>query len=233
MNVRVVYLGPSRDWAGVESESVTLDAGSTVGTLVEIIIERHPALDRARSSLRFAVNCDFATEDQPLADGDEIAVIPPVSGGCADDLIDVVDVAIDFEAIRKHVSGDTAAGGIVTFDGVTRFEEHPENGGLVHLEYEAYGQMAIKQMRRLAANAREQWPVRRLAIVHRTGDVPCGASSVIISVACAHRKDAFEACRWLIDQLKVDVPIWKKEVWSKGESTWVDPTATGPSDAEK
>ncbi len=117
----------------------------------------------------------------------------------------------------------SAAGGINVFIGTTREETHPDGRRLLALDYEAYDAMALKQMRDLAARARERWPIARLALLHRTGRVSLGEPSVIIAVSAPHRSESFEACRWLIDTLKVDVPIWKKEVWDDGSRTWVDP----------
>ena len=94
----------------------------------------------------------------------------------------------------------------------------------MRLEYEAYGEMAVEQMRSIARGARDRWSIVRLAIVHRIGAVAVGEPSVVIAVTCPHRSDAFESCRWLIDALKRDVPIWKREVWSSGALSWVDPT---------
>ena len=117
--------------------------------------------------------------------------------------------------------GDAAAGGIDVFIGTTRAETHADGRELVALDYEAYPEMALSQMRDLARRARARWPVVRLALLHRVGRVAVGQPSVVVAVACPHRAEAFEACRWLIDTLKAEVPIWKKEVWADGSGTWV------------
>lgn len=192
--------------------------------MMDMVMEKHPEMAKARDSLRMAVNEEFVGADAELCDGDEVAVIPPVSGGADDDLVAIVSGPIDAGEVREHVCGDPAFGGVATFEGVTRLERDAEHGDLVRLEYEAYRGMAVKQMRKLAAEARSRWPVGRLAVVHRVGEVPCGEASVVIAVACGHRDEAFEACRWLIDTLKTEVPIWKREVWRDGASSWVDPT---------
>ena len=111
------------------------------------------------------------------------------------------------------------AGGIDVFIGTTRAERHPEAGDLLRLDYEAYPEMAVSQMEKLAAQARAKWPIVRLAIWHRIGAVAVGDPSVVIAVSCPHRGDAFEACRYLIDELKKAVPIWKKEVYA-GRARW-------------
>jgi molybdopterin synthase catalytic subunit len=117
-----------------------------------------------------------------------------------------------------------AAGGIAVFLGTTRAETNADGRRLVALDYEAYGPMALKQMRDLAAGARARWPILRVAILHRSGRVELAKPSVVIAVSTPHRAEAFEACRWVIDTLKVEVPIWKREVWDDGTGTWVDPT---------
>lgn len=127
-----------------------------------------------------------------------------------------VNNAVDFVT-------DPSAGGIDVFLGTTRAERLSNGRELIALDYEAYEEMAVKQLRDLAARARAQWPVVKLAILHRIGRVAVGEPSVIIAVSTPHRADAFTACQWLIDALKVDVAIWKKEIWADGSSTWVHP----------
>ena len=117
-----------------------------------------------------------------------------------------------------------AAGGIAVFLGTTRAERSSDGRDLVALDYEAYEEMALKQMRDLAAAARSRWPVTKLALLHRTGRVAIAEPSVVIAVSTPHRADAFAACRFLIDELKKSVAIWKKEVWSAGDATWVHPS---------
>ena len=118
---------------------------------------------------------------------------------------------------------DPRAGGIDVFLGTTRDETSPEGRALIALDYEAYEQMALEQMRKLAGRARDKWPIVKLALLHRIGRVAVGEPSVVIAVSTPHRAQAFEACRFLIDELKRDIAIWKKEVWSDGTGTWVHP----------
>jgi molybdopterin synthase catalytic subunit len=141
------------------------------------------------------------------------------------DWIGLCEGRLDVSAAVGFVS-DARCGGIDVFLGMTRAETDREGRELVALDYEAYAAMAEKQLRELAKRAREKWPVVKLAILHQTGRVRLGEASVVIAVATPHRADAFEACRWLIDQLKVDVAIWKKEVWEGGTGTWVHPEKT-------
>lgn len=131
-------------------------------------------------------------------------------------LADSIDVARAFQFVN-----DSAAGGVAIFAGLTRAETSADGQALAALDYEAYSEMAITQMRDLARRAREKWPIIRLAILHRTGRVPLAQPSVVIAVACPHRGEAFEACRWIIDTLKAEVAIWKKEIWTGGNETWV------------
>jgi len=138
------------------------------------------------------------------------------------DWVQLHDVPIELGPVLEFVT-DPEAGGIAFFLGTTRAEKGPAGKDLRELDYEAYPEMALQQMRTLAGKARQRWPIRRLAILHRTGRVPVGQPSVIIAVSTPHRGDAFDACRWIIDTLKADVPIWKKEVWSDGTASWVHP----------
>jgi molybdopterin synthase catalytic subunit len=151
-----------------------------------------------------------------------IDVLPRAS----DDWIAIVPYDLSVDVATRLVT-DPRAGGIDIFLGTTRQETAPDGGQLIALDYEAYEEMAIDQLRKLARRAREKWPIVKLAIFHRTGRVGLGEPSVIIAVSTPHRADAFEACRFLIDQLKVDVAIWKKEVWSDGTGTWVHPEEEG------
>ena len=226
MKVHVVYLGPAADWAGLEGETFDVEEGAGLEGLIRRMMEARPGLGPGRGVLRFAVNDEFAGECSPLSDGDQVAVIPPVSGG-SDNLVALVDQPIDLAAVRRHVGGNSNVGGIAVFEGVTRLEEHPQRGPLLRLEYQAYQEMAVKEMQRLMATARQRWGIKRSAMVHRIGPVGCGETIVVIVVACGHRAEAFEACRWLIDSLKKDVPIWKKEIWRDGDPSWVDPAAEG------
>lgn len=138
--------------------------------------------------------------------------------------IDLLSEPLPVSKVLPLVSGDATYGGIVTFLGATRHQTDPKHGELLRLEYEAYGEMALHQMHRLCDESRSRWDVGPLVMIHRIGAVGLGEVSVAIAVACPHRAEAFEACRWLIDTLKNDVPIWKKDVFADGFTRWVDPT---------
>jgi molybdopterin synthase catalytic subunit/molybdopterin converting factor small subunit len=163
--------------------------------------------------LAYARNREYAGRGEQLAHGDEVAVIPPVSGGAFTVRAD----PLDLDAIVAEVS-DPAAGAIATFIGITRL--HSRGRTVTHLEYDAYPEMAAAEMERIAEAVRARHDVLRVSIAHRTGHVPLGEASVIIAVSAAHRGSAMDACREAIDTLKQTVPIWKKEVFEGGEE-WI------------
>ena len=144
----------------------------------------------------------------------------------SNDWVQLQDEAISTAAVVDFVT-DPQAGGIAIFLGTTRAENQEESGRLSALDYEAYPEMALSQMQELARQVRQRWPIQRLAILHRTGRVGLGEPSVAIAVSTPHRAEAFEACRWIIDTLKKDVAIWKKEVWEDGSGSWVHPHEEG------
>lgn len=138
-------------------------------------------------------------------------------------LVRLVHGPVPVEEIRRFVRGQGEHGGIVTFEGVTRREHDRVHGPLLRLEYEAYAEMAERQMRKLAIEAARRWSAWRVAVMHRVGGIPTGDVSVMIAVSCRNRAEAFEACRWLIDAVKQDVPIWKKDVFENGHTRWTEP----------
>lgn len=140
-----------------------------------------------------------------------------------DDWIEITPEPLPIGAALEFVKHD-GAGAVDAFLGTTRAEKHPvTQAPLVALDYEAYLEMALPQLRTLARAARSQWPVLKLAVLHRTGLVPLGEPSVLIAVSTPHRAEAFAACQFIITALKADVAVWKKEVWSDGLATWVHP----------
>lgn len=213
-----------RERAGTTDLAREFPEGTTVGEMWQSLKREFPALGGHRDSVGFAVNQEYVESDFRPRDGDEVAFIPPVSGG-ADVLqdapwmgrISIVRSPIDLAALER-TAGDPAAGAIVTFAGTTR----RENAGrrVIRLEYEAYEPMALSEMRKIARTAGERWSIVRIAMAHRIGVVEIGETSVAIAVAAAHRSEAFEACRFAIDRLKEIVPIWKKEYFEGGE-LWI------------
>jgi len=182
---------------------------------VEVVGDVWPALDLGDepTGLLYAVNLEYADKDHRLADGDEVALIPPVSGGA----FRLSDEPLDPAAVIEEARSD-AAGAVATFIGTTRSRSR---GRTVHyLEYEAYGGMAEKVMAELAGELRGRYDLCEVAIAHRTGRVDIGGLSVVIAVSAPHRADALAACRDAIDRLKVIVPLWKKEVYEGGEE-WI------------
>jgi len=194
--------------------------GITVGEIWQLLLKDFPALGGHHDGVAFAVNQEYVKEDFRPRDNDEVAFIPPVSGGAEAAWIGPISIgrdSIDVAALEETVASP-AAGAIVTFAGTTR----RENAGrrVIRLEYEAYEPMALSEMRKLAREAGERWPIVRIAIRHRIGFVAIGETSVAIAVSAAHRAEAFEACRFAIDRLKEVVPVWKKEYFEGGE-VWV------------
>jgi molybdopterin synthase catalytic subunit len=174
-----------------------------------------PALELGEEprGLLYAVNREYADRERPLADGDEVAVIPPVSGGA----FLITEAPLSLEAAVGEVS-DEAAGAIATFTGTVRAESRGRR--VVRLEYEAYTEMAEDVMGRLADELQERYDLHGIAIHHRVGVVEIGEASVVIAISAAHRSDALAACRDAIDRLKETVPLWKKEVYEGGEE-WI------------
>jgi molybdopterin synthase catalytic subunit len=194
--------------------------GTTVGEIWKHLVGEFPALGGHHDSVGFAVNQEYVEGDFKPRKGDEIAFIPPVSGGADASRVGSITIgraSIDVAALEREVA-DAGAGAIVSFTGTTR----RDNAGrkVLRLEYEAYEPMALAEMRKLAAEAAERWELVRIAIAHRIGVVEIGETSVAIAVSAAHRGEAFEACRFAIDRLKEVVPIWKKEHFEGGE-VWI------------
>lgn len=216
MKVQILFFGMLRDLAGAASEEAELAEGARVDEVLARYASRSAGLEKLLSSVAVAVNQEFAKRDRILHEGDEVALLPPVSGGAPRAAIvrEKIDAAAVVERV-KHGSDGAA----VVFDGVVR--NHTRGRRTLYLEYEAYEAMALKQMEQLAAQALEKFAVREVAMVHRLGRLEIGETSVLIVVASAHRAAAFEACRWLIDILKQTVPIWKKEHFEDG-AVWAD-----------
>jgi len=201
--------------------------GITVGEIWTGLAKEIPALATQHDHIAFAVNHEYVKSDYCPQNNDEVAFIPPVSGGADAPWVGSISIGrevIDVERLEQEVA-HPAAGAIVTFAGTTR---HNNVGRRVlRLEYEAYEPMALSEMRRLAHEAGQRWGIVRIAIRHRIGVVEIGETSVAIAVAAAHRAEAFDACRFAIDRLKEVVPIWKKEYFDGGE-IWVGCQTSNP-----
>jgi molybdopterin synthase catalytic subunit len=214
IQVQVLSFGVLKDRFGAAT-TVDLPDGATVARLLDHL--RAQASAPALQGIAVSVNAEYATASHVLANGDEVGLLPPVSGGCQS-VTALTREPIDADrlvAAAKH--GEDGA--VVVFDGIVR--NNTRGRQTLYLDYEAYEGMAEKQIRELAAEACAKFAVRHVAIVHRLGRLQIGETSVLIVVASAHRAAAYEASRWLIDTLKKTVPIWKKETFADG-AVWAD-----------
>jgi len=221
MQIRVLFFGLLKDVAGMAHDSVSLPEGSTLADLLVYYEARIPRLKALLPSLALSVNQQYASVDVALSANDEIALLPPVSGGASrSEHTAIVRTPIDTQGVLDKIK-QPEDGAAAVFEGVGR--NNTRGRKTLYLDYEAYEEMALKQMEELAAEALAQFRVRDVAIVHRLGRLEIGETSVLIVAVSAHRGAAFDACRWLIDTLKRTVPIWKKEhfvdgaVWADGE----------------
>ena len=215
----MLLFGQARELAGVQETTVDVEEGATVGDAVARLEALFPALAPLDRVLLTAVNETYATRGEPVADGDTLAVFPPVSGGEeAGDFFEITRDPIDIAAMRERLLRGPD-GAVVIFDGVAR--DNTRGRRTRHLEYEGYEEMALKTMRQIGDEVHEKWPgIDRVGVRHRLGRIEIGESSVVIVVTSPHRKVAFEACHYAIDRLKQIVPIWKKEYFEDG-AVWV------------
>jgi MoaE-MoaD fusion protein len=224
MRVRVLFFGQLKEITGIAQEDAELSDGARVEDLFERYGRRFPKLTDFRASLAASVNQEYASWRAPLSGGDEVAFLPPVSGGqqaaVAEDIFRLVREPIHPREIVESLKAPED-GAVVVFDGFVR--NNFKGRQTLYLDYEAYEPMAYVKMREIGAEIRAKFPVHRLAIVHRLGRLEIGETSVLIAVSSPHRGAAFDACRYAIDTLKRAVPIWKKEyfaggaVWAEGE----------------
>lgn len=232
MKVRVIYFGMLKDAVGRQIDDVTLPAGATLGDLIEDRIRQTPVIDNFRKVLALSVNQEYAQLSTQLKDGDEVAMLPPVSGGSGA-RCELVRAKIAAQRILDEIK-DAEDGAVSVFDGIVR--NNTRGRKTLYLDYESYEEMALKQMEHLAGEAIDKFGVRDVRIIHRLGRLEIGETSVFIAVASAHRAAAMDACRWLIDSLKKTVPIWKKEYFEDG-AVWADgepfPDTLRPAAAEK
>ncbi|MCP5058690.1 MAG: hypothetical protein GY937_18470 [bacterium] len=220
MQVRVKLFGSIREAAGEGERVVELSPGATVADLRALLAEGLPAVEKMGERLRVSVNMEFVKGAPALAEGDEVAFLPPVAGGQGRPagLCRLSASPLDVGAVVERVSGPDC-GGIVTFVGTVRNASRGKD--IRHLEYEAYPEMAEQELDRIAEEAGARWPGTRVAVDHRTGQLEIGDIAVVVVAASPHRGEAFEACRFTIDTLKERVPIWKKEIATDG-AYWVD-----------
>jgi MoaE-MoaD fusion protein len=225
MRVRVLFFGRLKDIVGVAQEDAELSEGSRVADLFERYGRQHPQLAEFRASIAASRNQEYCEWRTVLGSGDEVAFLPPVSGGQSEatvaappELFQLVRVPIDVAELAASLKAGQD-GALATFDGFVRdnFKGRPTS----HLEYDAYEPMALAKMREIGAEARRKFAVHRIGIVHRLGRLSVGETSVWIGVSAPHRAAAFDACRYAIDTLKTTVPIWKKEFFADG-SMWAE-----------
>lgn len=219
MRIRVLYFAVFREKLGRDNDVVALADGAKVRDAITALAARYTAVDKLRGKFRVAVNQDFVDDERELADGDELALIPPVAGGADAPArhAQLLATPLSLDRCIAAVTGP-GMGGITTFTGIVR--RHSRGTSVDHLEYEAYGEMAVREMERLCDEIEAEVAGARLAVEHRTGHLAVGDTAVVIAAAAPHRAEAFTACRAMIDRLKERVPIWKKEVGEDG-AEWV------------
>lgn len=225
MQIRVLFFGVLKDLAGCGSEVVELPEPARLSDLLARLQQRTPHLNAHFPSTAISINQEYARPDSMLRQGDEVALLPPVSGGAgmesqtlAPSRARLVNEKIDTQALINKIQLPED-GATVVFQGIVR--NNSRGRRTLFLDYDAYPAMALKQMEALTGEALSKFAIRDVAIVHRIGRLQIGETSVAIVVAAAHRGPAFDACRWLIDTLKRTVPIWKKEYFEDG-AVWAD-----------
>ncbi len=230
ISVRALFFGGARDAVGYDEVKVKLTAPCDAACALDQILNAYPDLRRFGRSLLIAVNQEYALPDREVSDGDELAIFPPVSGGAEKDVdhdgtaisehdfCELTTALIDVGKVARRVVLPEC-GATVTLDGYAREWTHGRR--TLYLIYEAYKPMALRELQRLCTQVHEKFDLAHIGIVHRTGRLEIGETSVVIAVSAPHRKAAFEACEWAIRELKRTVPIWKKEVFEDGE-VWVE-----------
>jgi molybdopterin synthase catalytic subunit len=227
MRVRLLSFGPLKAALPPDGAWIELAAEGRVADLVRALVDKGTFSDAAIRTAAVAVNHVYAGPDHLLSDGDEVAILPPVSGGRPpvsgnqDDPVQIVKEPIDGQMTERIVNAVKSGGdgAVCVFDGIVR--DNTRGRATLHLDYEAYEEMALKQMRALREDAIARFGVREIAIVHRLGRLFVGETSVLIAVSSTHRGAAFDACRYVIDTLKKTVPIWKREQFADG-AVWAD-----------
>ncbi|WP_348261896.1 molybdenum cofactor biosynthesis protein MoaE [Telmatobacter sp. DSM 110680] len=222
MQVRVLSFGILKESLGSVPFVLDLPVGATVADLLARLGVQAPMVETL--GIAVSVNAEYAERSHVLNESDEVGLLPPVSGGSGADSVGQTTVV---RLAREPIAADalvTAAkqgedGAVVVFDGIVR--NNSRGRRTLYLDYEAYEEMATKQMNELAREAITRFGIRHVSIVHRLGRLHVGETSVLIIVASAHRAQAYEASRWLIDTLKKTVPIWKKETFVDG-AVWAD-----------
>ena len=222
MRIHVLFFGLLKDLVGKSSDTIDVREGASLEEVLAHCERQFPRLKESLASLALAVNRQYASRDTKLKPDDEIALLPPVSGGSPEPsarryvaiVRDPIDTAQTLASLKRG-----ADGAALVFEGVVRNQSRGRK--TLYLDYEAYEEMALREMESLATQALDRFQIRDVALVHRLGRLQIGEASVLVAVVSAHRAAAFEACRWLIDTLKRTVPIWKKEHFEDG-AVWAD-----------
>jgi molybdopterin converting factor subunit 1 len=220
MKVNVLFFGLAHDLTGFPSEQAEIAEGASLDDLWCRYEARFPGLREMAGSLLAAVNEEIADRSRLLRDGDEVAFMPPVSGGAGADFLRLTRDPIPTHELTRQLKAP-ADGAVVVFEGIVR--DHSHGRKTLYLEYEAYEPMAMRKMEEIGSEARRKFAIDGVGMIHRLGRLEIGETSVAIIVSAAHRRPAFEACQFAIDRLKQIVPIWKKEyfadgaVWAEGE----------------
>jgi MoaE-MoaD fusion protein len=228
MHVRILPFGVLKESLGAAPFAFDLPRGSTVADLLGRLGVHAPVLELL--GIAVSVNAEYAERTRELREDDEVGLLPPVSGGLDPqhsrnaNVVRLTREVIDADGLIVAAK-QGADGAVVVFDGIVR--NNSRGRQTLYLDYEAYEEMAIRQMNGLTAEAIERFGIRHVSIVHRLGRLQVGETSVLIIVASAHRAQAYEASRWLIDTLKKTVPIWKKETFVDG-AVWADGDAFPP-----
>lgn len=228
MTVKILLFASLKDALNTSQLELEVPANSRVEDVLRLLGEREPKIARWLGHVRVARNLDYASPTDEVRNGDELALIPPVSGGSDSILPDdyapfvaVHDIKLSLDEVVNLVERQTLgrAGAICTFSGLVRSTSRDPNGNwhddIEHLDYEAYVPMAELKLREIALEVAQKWDAA-CAVTHRTGRLEVGEASVVIAVASAHRAASFEACRFVIEEIKVRVPIWKREVARDG-----------------
>lgn len=203
MRVAVRLFATYREVVGRPDLAMELEPGATLADALAALFADHPRLERFEDTMILAVNHEFAEVSTPLREGDEVALMPPVSGGAP--VVGVQEEPIDLGRLVDSVRSPKA-GAVVAFLGTVRADP-----GVEALDYEVYREMAVKKMRELVAAAKKTFGLVEMSMVHRLGRIEIGGDSVVVACSAAHRREAFEACEWAMSELKKVVPIWKAE----------------------
>lgn len=214
MKVKLRFFAIYREMAGAKEAELELEKEATVAQLLERLSQKFPQITINRAATLVAVNREYVDADFALTDGDEVALIPPVSGG---GWVHITESPISPQKIAAELRKETH-GAVVSFEGIVRGLEQGHQ--VLYLEYDAYPEMAEEKLREITEEIRHRWNIEDVVIFHRIGRLEVGECSLVIVVASPHRREAFAACQYAVDRIKEIVPIWKKEVWEDGE-VWV------------